>query len=170
MGILEEAKRHFDVSHYIKTLAAKNRLAIAEQFYGCTCTGPESLEGIVQTLTRQRAFVCVDDTSPGTLVQRSGGWLMQRHATVWLVKRYPLDDESERSKAMDVCRQLMRQFCSRLIADEDVLQHAFIYLDAKRITTLDLGAHFIPAATGVSFMFAWEEPTDLQYHVEEWTS
>lgn len=160
---------HFDATRYIEALAQRNRLARAHHFYPCTCTGPESLEGLVQTLTRHAAFVCVDDTTPGTLVQRSGGWMMQRHATVWLVKRYALDNATDRTAAMAICRQLMRQLCSRLIADEDQLLHALVYLDTQRITTLDLGAHFIPAATGVSFMFAWEEPTDLHYNPSEWT-
>lgn len=168
MEMRDDVKAHFDVSRYVHELVRRNRLALREKFYPCTCSGPENLEGVVQELVRHGAFVCVDDTAPGVIVQRSGGWMMQRHATVWLVKRYRLNDAKARAVAMEVCRALMRQLCSRLVLDEDVLKGALVFLDTERITTFDLGAHFIPAATGVSFMFAWEEPTDLRYNAEEW--
>jgi hypothetical protein len=69
---------------------------------------------------------------------------------------------------MNLCRELFRQFHSRFIVDEHRLQSELTYMAVDEIRCRELGGQFLNGCTGLYFMVALDEPTDLQYNQHEW--
>lgn len=124
-----DAKHYFDVEAYFRKLCDANRLARAESFRFCTCSGIESLQEPLQRFARDKAFFCVDDINDGSITRgQGGGFYKHRTITVFLMRRYTFNDEPSRLHALSVCRRLMNQLLSKLIVDaEDVQPSAIAY-------------------------------------------
>ena len=117
------AKQLFDYIGYFKGLWERNKLAQAEKFKWCTCSGIETLQGPLQQFRTANAFFCVDDTNDGaTFRGRNGGWFKKRTVTVFLLHRYSMKDMSSYETALEKCRKLMQQLLTRMLTDEDALE------------------------------------------------
>ena len=158
----------FDGIAYFKALAEKNKLAKANKFFPCTCSGINSLEEVLQNLQRQSAFIAIDDTNDAAIEQRGGGWFKARTFTVFLMKRYKFGDMADRQQQLDTCRQLFRQIHSKLIIDKET-NDELMYMDVSRIYSREFGQYFINGCTGLYFMLTLHEPVDLRYNESEWT-
>ena len=75
------------------------------------------------------------------------------------------DDYRDR---LALCRELFRQMHSRFIVDEARLQSELCYLAVDEIRSRELGGQFINGCTGLYFLLALDEPTDLQFNADEW--
>ena len=159
----------FDAHAYFKSLCAKNKLAMANKFYPCSCSGIDSLEDVVSNIRTQSAFCCVDDTNDSVVEQINGGYFNHRVFTVFLLKRYKLNNMADRQSALSICRQLFRQFHSRLIIDKENLNNELIYLNTERIPSREIGKYFMGGCTGLYFMVDVQEPTQLIYNKDEWS-
>lgn len=166
-----DAKGFFDSEQYFSSLCAANRLAGAEGFRFCTCSGIESLQGPLDRFKTDNAFFCLDDTNDGALFQgRGGGWYKKRTFTVFILHRYTFRDEPDRAKQLDVCRRLFRQVMSRMLVDADDLQNELVYLHTDNVLSRELGQYFMNGGTGLYFMIDVSEPVDLKYDQSEWIS
>jgi hypothetical protein len=158
----------FDAHAYFKGLCAKNKLAVANNFYPCSCSGIDTLEDVVTNIRTKSAFCCVDDTNDAVVEQINGGYFNHRVFTVFLLKRCKLNDMESRQKSLDICRQLFRQFHSRMIIDKNGLNDELIYLNTDRIPSREIGKYFMNGCTGLYFMVDIQEPTELIYNKDEW--
>ena len=166
-----DAKHYFDVEAYFRTLCDANRLARAESFRFCTCSGIESLQEPLQRFARDKAFFCVDDINDGSITRgQGGGFYKHRTITVFLMRRYTFNDEPSRLHALSVCRRLMTQLLSKLIVDAEDLENELVYLDTANVMCRELGQYFLNGCTGLYFMIDISEPVDLVYASEEWQS
>lgn len=165
------AKQLFDYIGYFKGLWERNKLAQAEKFKWCTCSGIETLQGPLQQFRTANAFFCVDDTNDGaTFRGRNGGWFKKRTVTVFLLHRYSMKDMSSYETALDKCRQLMQQLLTRMLMDEDALSNDLVYLRTESVLSRELGQYFLNGCTGLYFMVEVSEPVDLTYDASEWQS
>lgn len=158
----------FDFHKYIERLARECRAAAAAGFTPCHCSGVAYLEGVLDRLRTARAFVCIDDVCEESTVQRGGGWYKRRVFTVFLLHRYDVRRLGDLMEKMDLCRELLRQFHSRMIHDADNLGNRLTYLDVANVRSRELGGDFLNGCTGLYFMVAIDEPTDLQFRPDEW--
>ena len=165
------AKQLFDYIGYFKGLWERNKLAQAEKFKWCTCSGIETLQGPLQQFRTANAFFCVDDTNDGaTFRGRNGGWFKKRTVTVFLLHRYSMKDMSSYETALEKCRQLMQQLLTRMLMDEDALSNDLVYLRTESVLSRELGQYFLNGCTGLYFMVEVSEPVDLTYDASEWQS
>ena len=161
-------KTLFDFVGCIKDLTQQNRLANVHQFVPCTCSGIGYLEDVLSRLRNERAFVCVSDVCEESITRHGGGWFKRRVFTVFLLSRYNVRDTEDYHTKMTLCRELFRQFHSRFIVDEHRLQSELTYMAVDEIRSRELGGQFLNGCTGLYFMVALDEPTDLQYNQDEW--
>lgn len=164
-----DANNLFDAIGYFKDLCSKNKLAVANNFFPCVCSGINTLEDVMTNFRSQSAFLCVDDTNDGATEQTSGGYFKKRTFTVFLLKQYKLNDMADRQKSLDVCRQLYRQIHSRMIIDKENLNNELVYLNTENILSREFGEFFMSGCTGLYFMTDVSEPINLQYNSDEWS-
>lgn len=166
-----DATNFFDFEQYISGLAKTNLLASANGFHFCTCSGIESLQGPLDEFCDRSAFICVDDTNDGAMFSgRGGGFYKKRTCTVFILHRYEFRDMADRSKALNLCREVFRQLMSRMIVDESDLSNELIYLDTSNVLCRELGQYFLNGCTGLYFMIDVSEPVDLKYDSSQWQS
>lgn len=163
-----ETNNLFDAISYFKEMAKKNKLAKANHFYPCACSGINSLEEVLGKFKKESAFVSVDDTNDGVTERRSGGFFKKRTFTVFIMKRYTFNNMASRQASMDICRQLFRQMHSRILKDRDNMGTKLIYMNTDNVYSRELGEYFINGCTGVYFMVDVSEPINLMYDAEEW--
>lgn len=161
-------KSNFDGYAYFAQLCTKNKLSLQEQFKFCRVTGLGGMEEALANLKRERCFFCIDDTTDGATIRRSGGFYKRRVYTVFLLKRYKFGDMSAHRDALNVCRQLFDQIVSRMLIDKDKLDSDLIYMNTDRIHFREMEKYFLSGCAGIYFMIDVDEPLDLRYEAEEW--
>lgn len=162
------AKTFFNFNAYMARLTRQNRLAKAEGFHPCNCSGIAHLEGILQNMRTEKAFVCTSDVAEESTVNRGGGYFKRRVFTVFIIKRFRTGNMASYSEALDTCRELMRQLHSRFIIDEADLQNDLVYLNVGNVKSRELGGQFLDSATGLYFTISMDEPINLVYDKNEW--
>lgn len=162
------AKTFYDFNAYMARLTWQNRLAKSEGFIPCDCSGIAHLEGILQNMRTEKAFVCTSDVAEESTVNRGGGYFKRRVFTVFIIKRFRTGNMDSYRAALGTCRELMRQLHSRFIIDEADLQNDLVYLNVGNVKSRELGGQFLDSATGLYFTISMDEPTDLRYNAAEW--
>ena len=159
----------FDITAYVQQLTAKNKMAAELNFQHTTCSGINYLEEPLQQLRSVANFVCTSDINDEATFQRSGGWFKRRTAMVFILMRYRQGDMDDRRAKMDQCRELFRQFKSRIINDAYHYRLEDLYLNTEVIRSSELGGAFLDSCTGLYFMLSLAEPEPLCYDPKEWT-
>jgi len=158
----------FDYISYIKQLTSENVLCQKEGFQFCTCSGVNYLEELLRRYQRWSSFVAVSDVCDETTGQRGGGWTRRRLFTTFILRRFKYGDMTSQRAARDLCREVYRQFQSRLLFDEDKHNNRMLFLNFEDIRSQELGGEFINGCTGLYFMLTMDEPTDISYNAAEW--
>ena len=161
-------KTDFDFYAYVARLAEKNKLARRAGFHNCTCSGINHLEGILQKFRTEKAFVCSSDVTEGSTTQRSGGWMKRRIFTVFILHRFKPGYMEDYEEKMELCRELFRQFQSRMLRDALKFQDEMSQLNLQDIRSRELGGLFLNGCTGLYFMVSMDEPVNLCYDDGEW--
>ncbi len=161
----------FSFLQYIQDLTQSNQLAQRESFAPVTCSGINYLEGMLEQYQSQANFVCTSDVCQESLHTASGGWFKRRVFTVYILARYEYGNSADQEQKMDLCRELFRQYTSRIIHDSQSLAATRdLYIDTTDIRSNELGGLFLNSCTGLYFLLAIDEPTDLRYDPTEWTA
>lgn len=162
-------KTLFDAHKYFQSICETNILARDENFYFCSCSGIDSLQEPLQNYRQKTAFFCVDDTTDSLIFRgRAGGHYAKRVFTVFLLRRYRMDDMEDRQLQLNICRRLFAQIMSKLIVDEDELKNELIYLKSDNVVSRELGQYFMSGCTGLYFMVEVSEPINLIYDNTQW--
>lgn len=163
------ANNLFDAHEYFRSICKSNKLAQAEKFHFCKCSGIESLQEPLQNYCTENAFFVVDDTTDSAVFRgRAGGHYCRRVFTVFLLRRYQFDDMADRQTQLNICRELFHQIMSKMIIDEDDLQNELVYLKSDNVMSRELGQYFMSGCTGLYFMVEVSEPIDLSYSDDQW--
>lgn len=158
----------FDFAEYIHRLTLENKYAVSNGFQFTTCSGINYLEEALRRYQDAPALVCVSDVCDESTIQRGGGWMKRRLFTVFILRRFEWGNMGSQTAARDICRELYRQFQSRLLHDEDGLNNDLLFLNFEEIRSTEIGGTFLNGATGLYFMLTMDEPTDISYNAEEW--
>ena len=160
----------FDPIVYFSELAEKNRLCHEHGFKVLPCSGPESIEGIINEFRKTENFVLVDDTTDNNVHSNKAGFFTKSIYTVWILAGYKMGDADSRKKSLELCRTIFKQFLAKTLADKfsNVFREAMYYLGVERIYYKELGRYSFNGATGLYFMIDNDLPTDLVYKAEDW--
>ena len=160
----------FPALDYFTQLAKSNRLAQENAFHPCLCSGPESIDGIMQGFRKYQNFVMVDDTTSQHTFGNGVGFFRRDVYTVFILAHYSQDDMADRELKLNLCRQIFRQFHSRLLHDRDTLgDDRLTFLNLNNIYSTELPRYSYSGVTGLYFMIQNEQPIDISYEQSEWT-
>lgn len=160
----------FDYTAYFSELTRTNRLACRNKFVFCTCSGVDYLEGVLEHFRTAAHLVCTSDICEETTFQQGGGWFRRRLLTVFVLSRFNPQQAGSYAEAMDLCRELYRQFVSQMLHDRTGLSDRLLYMNLADIRSRELGGSFLNSCTGLYFMISVDEPVELVYRPEEWTA
>lgn len=160
----------FPALDYFTQLAKSNRLAVEREFHPCLCSGPDSIEGVMQGFKKFRNFIMIDDTTSQQTFGNGVGFFRRDVYTVFILAAYRYDDMGDREAKLLLCRQLFRQFHSRLLFDRDTLgDERLTFLQLNNIYSTELPRYSFNGVTGLYFMVQNEQPIDISYDKSEWT-
>ncbi len=162
-------KTFFPFPSYIDRLTLSNVMAQRLEFRPTVCSGINHLEGILQESLDHANFVCTSDICEESSYSRGGGFFKRRVFTVFIISRYEFGNNADQARKIADCRELFRQFHSRLLRDSQRLQDELIYMDTANIRSRELGGVFLNGCTGLYFMVTVDEPMDIRYNADEWT-
>lgn len=89
--------------------------------------------------------------------------------TVFITHPFEFRDMKSHRQAMDACRELYRQFQSRMLRDAASAAYRRFTLNMGDIRSQELGGTILSGAIGLMFMITMDEPTDISYDPAEWT-
>lgn len=158
----------FDAISYLKHLGETNKLAREHHFAVDETEGMEGLQPVMEKYRKTANFIMVDDAVDGAYESNKVGWFNRRTFTVFILATFREDSVSDRNAKLDVCREIYRQFLSRLIADSGAFEYDLIYMRTGQIRYRELNSYNLGGLTGVVFMLTVDEPTDLEYNEDEW--
>lgn len=158
----------FDAISYLKSLGEKNKLSKANKFAVDETEGIEGLQPVMEKYRKTENFIMVDDSVDGSHDSNKVGWFNKRVYTVYILASFKDGDVSDKNSKLDMCREIYRQILSKLIADSDKYEYDLIYMRTDSIRYRELNSYNLGGMTGVIFMLAVDEPTDLEYNEEEW--
>jgi len=160
----------FDALSYFESLAQSNKLAKDNKFVSSFCSGPESIQGVMEQFRKTSNFIMIDDTTDSNTISNNVGWFTKNVYTVFILAGYKYDDMKDRQAKMELCRKIFRQFMARMIKDKSdyVYDDKLEYLNLDNVYSKELGRYSMNGVTGLYFMINNDEPTDLEYNAEEW--
>lgn len=158
----------FDALHYFETLAKQNRLCVENGFKPVFCSGPDSIEGIIQNFQKTANFVCIDDTTDQNLYSEGVSYFKRRVYTVFILASYRWDDMEEREKKLNLCREVFKQFVKRMIWDRAQREDdETVFLNVEKIYSKEFGRYTMNGVTGLYFMVENDEPASMEYEDEQ---
>ena len=170
----------FDALEYFKTLGEKNRLCKQHGFKPVFCSGPDSIEGVMQEFQKTANFVMIDDTTDGNTFSEGVSFFQRRVYTVFILATYKWDDMKDRKDKLNLCREIFKQFVRRMIWDKNQLESVdndddFTFLNVEKIYSKEYGRYTMSGVTGLYFMVSNDEPESMEYEdeqsmQEEWLS
>lgn len=161
----------FDAIAYFTEMTNRNKLADKEGFIPVTVSGPNNLEGLLEEYTENDRFVAISDTSTGNLESQGGtdAFSKRRAYTVWLLSAYEYGNMESRQQELELCRELFRQFASRILHDKYGYSEQMMYIDTRSIPNQELSRYYLSGMTGLFFTIYVSEPISLEYDDDEWT-
>lgn len=164
------AKDLFPALEYFTQLAKSSRLAQDNKFHPCLCSGPDSIQGVMENFRKQQNFIMVDDTTSQQTFSNGVGYFRRDVYTIFILAHYRIDDMIDREEKLNLCRQIFRQFHSRLLHDRDELgDDRLTFLQLNNVYSSELPRYSYNGVTGLYFMIQNEEPIDICYDESEWT-
>ena len=161
----------FDALEYFKTLGEKNRLCKQHGFKPVFCSGPDSIEGVMQEFQKTANFVMIDDTTDGNTFSEGVSFFQRRVYTVFILAAYHWDDMEDRKAKLNLCREIFKQFVRRMIWDRARLENEdedddFTFLNVEKVDSKEFGRYTMNGVTGLYFMVENDEPESMEYEDE----
>ena len=158
----------FDALHYFEQLARQNRLCRQHGFRPVFCSGPDSIEGIMQEFQKTANFVCIDDTTDQNLYSEGVSYFKRRVYTVFILAAYRWDDMEEREAKLNLCREVFQQFVRRMIWDRAQREDdETAFLNVEKVYSKEFGRYTMNGVTGLYFMVENDEPESMEYEDEQ---
>jgi hypothetical protein len=159
----------FNACQYFETVCNENRMTVDGHYRFCRVTGISYMEDAIARWKRETAFFCVDDTEDGRLICKNGGGFFERRLyTVYLIKKFSLDNMDAQRDALAECRTIYRQIMKRLVRDRSFLENSLAYLNLTDIPFYEIPGYFLAGCTGLYFSVTVDNPVDLCYDGSEW--
>lgn len=161
---------NFNPLDYFEMLAKQNVLCRKNEFMPVFCSGPDNIEGLMAEYRTTENFIVIDDTTDNNVHNNKPGWFTKSVYTVWILASTRYNDPERRKERMKLCREIFRQFLSRMLNDKAkmVYGQAMYYMDLSRIYYKELGRYSFNGATGLYFMVENDIPENLIFVEDEW--
>ena len=161
----------FDAIAYFYALTERNKLAKEKGFVPVTISNTDNLEGLMEEYRDNDRFVAVTDTNSGNLSSPDGayGFSKRRAYTVFILSAYEYGNMQSRQEELELCRELFRQFVSRILRDKYLYDEKQMYFDTHAIPNQELGRYYLSGVAGLHFTLYVQEPVDLQYEENQWS-
>jgi len=159
----------FDALTYFKKLAESNRLCLEHGFKAVFCSGPDSIEGVMQQFQKTANFVMIDDTTDQDLYSEGVSYFKRRVYTVFILAAYRWDDMEDREQKLNLCRDIFQQFVRRMIWDKNNREDAdddMTFLNVEKVYSKEFGRYTMNGVTGLYFMVENDEPEEMGYEDE----
>ena len=158
----------FDALNYFEQLARQNKLCVENGFMPVFCSGPDSIEGIIQNFQKTANFVCIDDTTDQNLYSEGVSYFKRRVYTVFVLAQYRWDDMKDREEKLNLCREVFKQFVKRMIWDRTQREDdETAFLNVEKIYSKEFGRYTMSGVTGLYFMVENDEPASMEYEDEQ---
>ena len=158
----------FDALTYFETLAKQNKLCVDNGFMPVFCSGPDSIEGIINNFQKTANFVCIDDTTDQNLYSEGVSYFKRRVYTVFVLAQYRWDDMKDREDKLNLCREVFKQFVKRMIWDRTQREDdETAFLNVEKIYSKEFGRYTMNGVTGLYFMVENDEPASMEYEDEQ---
>ena len=158
----------FDALHYFEQLAKHNRLCVENGFKPVFCSGPDSIEGIINNFQKTANFVYIDDTTDQNLYSEGVSFFKRRVYTVFVLAAYRWDDMEDREQKLNLCRKVFQQFVKRMIWDRAQREDdETAFLNVEKIYSKEFGRYTMNGVTGLYFMVENDEPASMEYEDEQ---
>ena len=158
----------FDALHYFETLARQNKLCVENGFEPVFCSGPDSIEGVMQEFQKTANFVMIDDTTDQNLYSEGVSYFKRRVYTVFVLAQYRWDDMKDREDKLNLCREVFKQFVKRMIWDRTQREDdETAFLNVEKIYSKEFGRYTMNGVTGLYFMVENDEPASMEYEDEQ---
>ena len=158
----------FDALTYFKTLAKKNKLCVKNGFLPVFCSGPDSIEGIINGFQKTANFVCIDDTTDGNTYSEGVSYFHRSVYTVFILAAYRWDDMKDREDKLKLCREVFKQFVKRMIWDRTQREDdETAFLNVEKIYSKEFGRYTMNGVTGLYFMVGNDKPEEMEYEDEQ---
>lgn len=151
---------------FFRDLTARCRLAAANNFNFFSVSGLDGFEQALANFQSTKAFVAVSEIADG-YIELNNTPRSRRVKSVFLAMRHPQSDMAARARAMDILREIFRQFMSVLILERTRLEQQCIYID-PRISFNEINRYFFNGAACAFFQIAVDRFTDLRFNSDEW--
>lgn len=163
---------HFDAIAYFYAMTLHNKLAVEKNFKPVTISNTDNLEGLLEDYRDYDRFVAVTDTNSGNLSSSDGayGFMKRRAYTVFILSAYEYGNMVSRQQEMDLCRELFHQFVSKILRDKYSYEEKMMYFETNAIPNQEIGRYYLSGMTGLHFTLFVQEPIDLIYDDEQWTT
>ena len=157
-------RNSFDAIAYFYAMASKNKLAIEKGFQPVTISNSDNLEGLFEQYRDYDRFVAISDTNSGNLSSPDGtyGFTKNRAYTVFILSAYEYDNMQSRQEELELCRELFRQFVSKILRDKYLYDEKQMYFDTHAIPNQEIGRYYLSGMTGLHFTLYVQEPIDLR--------
>lgn len=159
----------FDAYNYFEDLCKKNKITSSGGYKFCRVTGLSNMEEVITNFRKEKAYFCVDDTAEGTNIKKGGSYWDRRSYTVFLLKKFPLNEMDKQHSALKECRTVHKQILKKLIKDRARLENEMTYLQIDHVPYHEIPEYFISGCTGLYFIITVDIPIDLCYDPDEWT-
>lgn len=167
---MERNNEIFNALAYFEQLAQKNKLCRANGFKPVFCSGPDSIEGIMQEFQKTANFVMIDDTTDQNMYSEGVSYFKRRVYTVFVLASYKWDDMEDREDKLNLCREIFQQFVRRMIWDRAQQENEgddITFLNVEKIYSKEFGRYTMNGVTGLYFMVENDEPTTMDYEDDE---
>lgn len=161
----------FDAIAYFYAMTERNKLAKEKGFVPVTISNTDNLEGLMEEYRDNDRFVAITDTNSGNLASADGayGFTKRRAYTVFILSAYEYGNMQARQQELELCRELFRQFVSRILRDKYLYDEKQMYFDTHTIPNQELGRYYLSGMAGLHFTLYVHEPVDLQYEEDQWS-
>lgn len=161
----------FDAVEYFTKMTEQNKLCSAYDFKPVVVSGPDDMEGLLEHYREDSRFVCISDTNTENLTSDDGtyGFTKRRAFTVLILSAYDYQDMDMFQREMGLCREIFRQFTSKILRDKYTYQEQFIQFETQEIPSQEFGRYQISGMTGLYFVLYTKEPVSLEYNKDEWS-
>ncbi len=160
----------FNALEYFRQLTLHNRLCVANNFKPVFCSGPDSIEGLMQEYQKTANFVMIDDTTDQNMYSEGVSYFKRRDYTVFILAAYRWDDMEDREAKLNLCRSVFSQFVRRMIWDKVQRENEddeLTFLNVERIYSKEFGRYTMNGVTGLYFMVENDEPEAMEYEDQQ---
>lgn len=156
----------WDAVAFFRTLTEANRLTQSKGFIFNRVSGLEGFQDALQSINLRKPIVAVSDSSSGVLYTDNSPHT-ERVELVFIGVPYRIDDMAARENAMNIVREVFRQFSTRIMLEKVRLEQNSIYID-ERIPLTEIDRYTFSGMACAYFNIRVTTYTNLVLNPDEW--